>query len=111
MVAGKSEISGNHFAAFVVPCAMPRTPRFRRVVTATAAMALLLTACGADGAAPATPEAAAAGDAADANRDDLQQTGNVLDIEVLDVSDGSKSTLRTAVDGDRPVLLWFYAPH
>ena len=90
---------------------MPRTPRFRRAVTATAAMALLLTACGGEGAAPATPEAAAAGDAAAENRDDLQQTGNVLDIEVLDVSDGSKSTLRTAVDGDRPVLLWFYAPH
>ena len=32
-------------------------------------------------------------------------------VEVLDVSDGSTTTLRGAVTGDRPVLVWFYAPH
>ena len=41
----------------------------------------------------------------------LEPAASVLDIEVLDVADGSISTLRTAVEGDRPVLVWFYSPH
>lgn len=90
---------------------MPRTPRLHRGLTAVVGLALFVTACSSEGSAPSTPEAAAAGDAAAANQDDLAQSDNVLDIEVLDVADGSKATLRDAVDGDRPVLLWFYAPH
>lgn len=90
---------------------MPRTPHFSTVGALAVGFALFLTACGAEGAAPTTAEAAAAGDAADTNQSSLDQSGNVLDIEVLDVSDGSKATLRDAVDGDRPVLLWFYSPH
>jgi len=34
-----------------------------------------------------------------------------FDYEVVGVSDGAKTTLREVVDGDRPVLLWFWAPH
>lgn len=90
---------------------MSRIPRLHRGLAATLGLALALTACGSEGAAPDTPEAAAAGDAAATNQDDLAQSDNVLDIEVLDVADGSKSSLREAVDGDRAVLLWFYAPH
>ena len=90
---------------------MPRTPRLHRGLAATLGLALVLTACSSEGSAPDTPEAAAAGDAAAANQDDLAQSDNVLDIEVLAVADGSVSTLRDAVDGDRPVLVWFYAPH
>lgn len=40
-----------------------------------------------------------------------QNEDNALDIEVLAVGDGSIQTLRNVVDGDRPVLLWFFSPH
>ena len=92
---------------------MPRTRSLRRGLTVTVVgVGLLASACaGGEGAAPDTAEANAAGEAASQNIDNLQDSDNVLDIEVLDVADGSKSTLRQAVDGDRPVLLWFYAPH
>lgn len=40
-----------------------------------------------------------------------QPADNVLDMEVLAVGDGSIQTLRDVVDGDRPVLLWFFSPH
>ncbi|MEM9465371.1 MAG: hypothetical protein AAGA90_08345 [Actinomycetota bacterium] len=91
---------------------MPRTRPLRRGLTvAVVGLGLLASACGSEGNAPDTAEANAAGEAAAQNIDDLQQSDNVLDIEVLDVASGSASTLRDAVDGDRPVLLWFYAPH
>lgn len=48
---------------------------------------------------------------AELNQPTLQVVDNVLDIETLAVGDGSVQTLRQVVDGDRPVLLWFYAPH
>ena len=91
-----------------------------------------MSACGGSEAPVATSEAAAAasdgssadaapsegaeagGDAeaaAAANIGLLQTSAQVTDIEVLDVADGSIATLRQAVDGDRPVLLWFFSPH
>ncbi len=82
----------------------------RRFAAATLGFGLLTTACG-GASAPDTPAAMAANERAAANIDDLQQSDNVLDIETLNVADGSVSTLRDAIDGDRPVLLWFYSPH
>jgi len=90
---------------------MSHQSRLLRFAATAFGLAALLTACGGEGAAPDTEAASAAGDAAAANQNDLEQGADVLDIEVLDVSDGAKATLRDAVDGDRPVLLWFYAPH
>ena len=81
-----------------------------RLAAASAGLALLATACG-GGNVPDNPEALAANEQAAANIDSLKQSDNVLDIETVDVSDGSVSTLRDAIDGDRPVLLWFYSPH
>ena len=72
---------------------------------------LLATACASGGSTPDNPAAAAASEAAAANIHNLQQSSNVLDIELLDVTDGSVATLREAVDGDRPVLIWFWSPH
>jgi len=71
----------------------------------------LATACSSGAAAPDTPEASAAGAAAATNSDSLAVSEDVRLTEVLDVDDGSVQTLRTAVEGDRPVLLWFWAPH
>jgi len=96
-----------------------------RLGIAAGALALGLTACGggsavtAAGDAPAEPvssENVAPGElgaeaAAEANLPLLQPAEEVVDFEVLDVSDGSISTLRDEVSGDRPVLLWFFSPH
>ena len=48
---------------------------------------------------------------AQVNQPTLQSAENVLDIETLAVADGSVQTLREVVDGDRPILLWFFSPH
>lgn len=48
---------------------------------------------------------------AEVNQPLLQTSTSVLDIETLAVGDGSIATLRDVVDGDKPVLLWFFSPH
>lgn len=103
----------------------------------TLAAVLLLTACGAGEAttgetpvraetstpadvesqgsaqAPSTGESATLSpeEAAERNIPLLETPGDVRDVQVLSVADGSITTLREAVDGDRPILLWFWAPH
>jgi hypothetical protein len=92
----------------------------------TLAGVLLLTACGAgnsaatdttpggDGAAADHLEPAAdvsPAEAAERNTPLLSTPDDVRDVEVLSVADGSITTLRAAIDRDRPVLLWFWAPH
>ena len=91
------------------------------VVALFAALALVASACGSDGddpgAAAATP-ASSAGDisrsdaaaAAAANTPRLASSDDVRLIEVLDVRSGEIATLADTVDGDRPVLIWFWAP-
>ncbi len=61
---------------------------------------------GADAVGSSDPEAVA-----EANLPLLEEGETVLDHQVLDVADGSISTLGDVVDGDRPVLLWFFSPH
>jgi len=84
--------------------------RSSRIAATVLGFGLLASAC-AGGRAPDTAEANAAGEAAAANIDDLSAAESVFDYEVLDVSSGAISNVRTAVTGDRPVLLWFYSPH
>ncbi len=74
------------------------------------AMALVATACG-GGDTPSSPEASAATAAAEANSELLGGGTNALDYEVLDVHDGSITTVEDVVDGNRSVLLWFFSPH
>lgn len=114
---------------------IPSLPRRWRAPTLAAVVAL--TACGAGEAtttetpiraetsttadvesqesaeAPSTPDSAtlSPGEAAERNIPLLQTPEDVWDVEVLSVADGSITTLREAVDGDRPILLWFWAPH
>ena len=90
--------------------------RFRARAAAPAALALglLASACGGgsgDGATPDDPASQAAAEAAQANLDQLESSSDVTMIEVLDVTDGSITTLADTVTGDRPVLVWFWAPH
>ena len=63
-----------------------------------------------DDAAAATAEDDAAANAA-ANQPSLATADDVLDTEVLVVADGSVTTLAEAATGDRPLLVWFWAPH
>lgn len=89
---------------------------------AVPAFALVLAACGtasdvessaapAEAGVEATDDRAAALAAATANMSNLQSAESVFDVEVLSVDDGSVASLRDVVTGDRPVLVWFYAPH
>jgi len=85
-----------------------RTPLSRRrraaiAVAAFGASGLVgLTGCG--GSDPVAT-------VAEENAASLEQSTDVRDFEVLSVYDGSITTLRDTVDGDRPVLVWFWAPH
>lgn len=100
---------------------LPRRRPFR--LLAAPAFAVLLAACGgtasvdsaaADGAsdvAEGVSSDASAEEAAAANLPNLATGETVFDVEVLSVADGSVSSLRDTVTGDRPVLVWFWAPH
>lgn len=48
---------------------------------------------------------------AEENIDDLEETDNIRSCEVLDVRTGQPTSISDTVTGDRPVLLWFWAPH
>ena len=92
-------------------------PRRPARLLAAPAFAVLLAACGVDTDTTSTTgsdaSAAASGVQAigEANQELLQPADDARDVEVLNVADGSIATLRESVDGDRPVLLWFFSPH
>jgi len=101
---------------------MKRLGKARTVGAALMACAVVLAACGSGETStaaatsdtdPAVAESGAASpeDTAEQNLPNLQSADDARDIELLSVSDGSVATLRDAVHGDRPVLLWFWAPH
>lgn len=48
---------------------------------------------------------------AEANADAIETTDDGRTTQILSIADGSITTLQQAVTGDRPVLLWFWAPH
>lgn len=67
-----------------------------------------------DGNDDAADAAGVTGDAAsvaEENIDDLVASDDVRLLEVLDVETGEATTIADTVTGDRPVLLWFWAPH
>lgn len=101
---------------------MKRLGNARGLMAALVAGLLLLAACGGETSTVAADPDSSASDAEDTgsqspedfaeqNLPNLQSADDARNIEVLSVSDGSVATLRDAVDGDRPVLLWFWAPH
>lgn len=77
------------------------------------ALSLTATACGGDSPAETADPAAGAGGStvADTDPGDLATSDDVRLIEVLEVDTGESTTLADTVTGDRPVLLWFWAPH
>lgn len=68
------------------------------------------TAAPASGPPPSLPPEEAQA-AAEQNIPNLQAADDVRNVEVVSVYDGSVTSLQEVVTGDRPVLLWFWAPH
>lgn len=86
-----------------------RSPVRARATLLFAAVALLAAACGGSGS---TETGAAADGGPDPTPiEDLATNDDVRLLEVLDVETGGATTLADTVTGDRPVLLWFWAPH
>lgn len=93
----------------------PRRRQWRSLRVLLVVVGLVLAACGGAGSTDtvaATGPVAEAAAAAEANMATLNSSGDtVFDIEVLSVADGGVTTLNDVIDGDKPVLLWFWSPH
>ncbi len=91
-----------------------RTPARVTAAASFAVLALAASACGSDSSTETT--AAPAGSEAEAEHQEpdlpeLATNDDVRLIELLDVATGEPTTIADTVTGDRPVLLWFWAPH
>jgi hypothetical protein len=82
----------------------------RKLLLIVASLALFATACGGGGGA-SSEESSAAVAAAATNQGQLQLTGDIASTQFLDTADGSIQQLSDVVTGDRPVLLWYWAPN
>ena len=81
-----------------------------KLLVMVASLALFATACGGGGGQ--SSEAASAAEAAAAtNEAQLDLTGIITTTQLLDTADGGIAQLSDVVTGDRPVLLWYWAPH
>ena len=85
----------------------------RRLLVILASLALFATACGGGGGGGgvSSEESSAAIAAAATNQGQLQLTSDIASTQFLDTDDGSIQQLSDVVTGDRPVLLWYWAPH
>ena len=84
-------------------------PPTRIAAVLVAALSLTATACGGD-----NPSEAATGSDPTTVADDtgdLEVGDDIRLLEVLELDTGAPTTLADTVTGDRPVLLWFWAPH
>lgn len=79
---------------------------------------LVAAACGSESStetstSPAAPADTGATTSSESDTDAGSSPGAaaVTTIEVLDVVSGNATTIADTVTGDRPVLLWFWAPH
>ena len=90
-----------------------RTPIRAAAVALFVTLALVAAACGGTSSTE-TSSTPASGDtgSGDGGQDDATPApSGVTAIEVLDVETGDTTTIADTVTGDRPVLLWFWAPH
>ena len=82
----------------------------RKLLITVASLALFATACG-GGGGQSSEASSAAELAAATNEAGLQLTADITSTQLLDTVDGNISQLADVVTGDRPVLLWYWAPH
>lgn len=77
------------------------------VVAVAGVVASAVVACGSDDAATvAAPAPAAGGDVPGSST-----AGDVPAAEMIDVRTGAAVNLQSVVDGETPLLLWFWVPH
>lgn len=92
--------------------------RFRSIAACMAA-AVALTSCGdggsddpaAVGSGATTPVEGGAPTTPDGSAEPATDDSRVPAVRVLSVPSGEEIDLAAAVPDDRPVLLWFWAPH
>lgn len=60
---------------------------------------------------PEADEASAADGQGSVETPAVQISEDVADFDLVDVSSGATVSLRSLLDGETPVLLWFWAPH
>lgn len=83
----------------------------RKLLVTVASLALFATACGGGASGPTSEAASAAIAAAAANEAQLELTADISSTQLLDTADGEIRRLADVITGDRPVLLWYWAPH
>lgn len=74
----------------------------------TLAVAMVASACATGGL---TSQQTSAIDAADLNARSLDLTDDLSTSQLLDGRTGQVTTIRDVVTGDRPVLMWYWAPN
>ena len=100
----------------VISRLMPRGSTARSAAAA-AGIVLLVGACGGGGssaeqAAELSAVAADSGDAAAETENEADPSVNELaDVEVIDVATGDLVNLKSFAPADKPIVLWFWAPH
>ena len=82
--------------------------RTRSIVATIVMVAVLVTACGGAGLDEQQSELVAI---ANRNAPLLQLTSNLASTQMLDSRTGQITDLREVVTGDRPVLMWYWAPN
>lgn len=85
----------------------------RRPAALAVALMLFATACGgsAEFGEDTGQGTEAVFDAAAVNAFDLELTGDITTSQLLDVATGEIVAIEDLVDGERPILAWFWAPH
>ena len=79
----------------------------RRLFIGLASLGVVAIGCGGSASEPQTATATATATATN----DRGIAADVPDLQVVDVATGASSSLRALLPGDKPVLLWFWAPH
>lgn len=91
-------------------------PRTARVAAAAAVAVLLAGACGGGDSTSSDLTAAAS---AEPRTEPASQTealaeapnNQLPDVDVIDIASGAEVNLRTLAPADKPIVLWFWAPH
>ncbi len=83
----------------------------RRLFIGLASLGFVAGGCGVSASPPQAATATPTGTRGPPATDDRGIAADVPDVQVVDVATGASSSLRALLPGDKPVLLWFWAPH
>ncbi len=82
-----------------------------RALSLLTLLAFVATACGSGTSVLTDEERVAALTTASETQSNLTISDDLTTTEMLDVRTGEKTTLAEQVDGDRAVVVWYWAPH